>query len=55
VTYNHRPLYTFATDKKKGQTSGEGVNAFGAEWYAVSPAGAKVEKETSSTGGGYGP
>jgi predicted lipoprotein with Yx(FWY)xxD motif len=43
VTYNHHPLYTFVKDTKKGQTSGENVDAFGAEWYAVSPAGAKVE------------
>jgi predicted lipoprotein with Yx(FWY)xxD motif len=42
VTYNHHPLYTFVKDEKKGQTNGEGVNAFGAHWYAVSPAGAKV-------------
>jgi len=57
VTYNHHPLYTFAKDKKAGQTNGEGVNAFGAEWDAVSPAGKKIEKDSSSGGGGggYGP
>jgi predicted lipoprotein with Yx(FWY)xxD motif len=56
VTYNHHPLYTFAKDTKKGQTNGEGVNAFGAGWDVVSPAGAKIEKPTPSTGGGgYGP
>ena len=61
VTYNRRPLYTFVKDSKKGQTNGEGVDAFGAEWYLVSPAGAKVENDnaTSSSGddpgsGGYG-
>jgi predicted lipoprotein with Yx(FWY)xxD motif len=43
VTYNHHPLYTFVKDKKAGQTNGEGVNAFGATWDAMSPAGAKVE------------
>jgi predicted lipoprotein with Yx(FWY)xxD motif len=43
VTYNHHPLYTFLKDTKKGQTTGENLDAFGAEWYAVSPAGAKVE------------
>ena len=57
VTYKHHPLYTFVKDTSKGQTNGEGVNAFGAEWDALSPAGAKVEK-TSSTStpapGGYG-
>jgi len=56
VTYNHHPLYTFAKDTKAGQTNGEGVSAFGGVWDAVSPAGAKIVK-TSSTGGGggYGP
>jgi predicted lipoprotein with Yx(FWY)xxD motif len=58
VTYNHHPLYFFAKDTKKGQTTGENVDAFGAEWYAVSPAGSKVEPKTSSTpppsSGGYG-
>ena len=56
VTYNHHPLYTFVKDTKKGQTNGEGVNAFGAVWDAVSPNGAKVLKHTTSSGGfgGYG-
>jgi predicted lipoprotein with Yx(FWY)xxD motif len=62
VTYNHHPLYTFVKDTAKGQTNGEGANAFGAAWWAVSPAGAKVVQSTSSstdtgapmTGGGYG-
>jgi predicted lipoprotein with Yx(FWY)xxD motif len=51
VTYNHHPLYTFAKDTKKGQTKGEEVDAFGAEWYVTSPAGAKVEKEKDPAGG----
>jgi len=55
ATYNHHPLYFFVKDTKKGQTTGEGVNGFGAEWYAVSPAGATVEKSsTSSTSSGSG-
>ena len=56
VTYNHHPLYTFVKDKKAGQTTGEGVNAFGAGWDAMSPAGAKIEKPSApspSGGGGY--
>jgi hypothetical protein len=40
--------YTFAKDTKKGQTNGEGLNAFGGTWDVVSPAGAKVEKQKSS-------
>ena len=57
VTYNHHPLYTFAQDKKAGQTKGEGVDFFGAEWYVVSPAGNKIDKDDSSSSsrGSYGP
>jgi predicted lipoprotein with Yx(FWY)xxD motif len=54
VTYNRHPLYTFVKDIKKGQTSGEGLSAFGAKWYAVSPAGARVVKAAPAPGG-YGP
>ena len=51
VTYNHHPLYRFAKDTRKGQTKGENLTAFGAAWYAVSPAGVKVVKHGG--GGGY--
>jgi predicted lipoprotein with Yx(FWY)xxD motif len=61
VTYNHHPLYTFVKDASKGETNGEAVNAFGAKWYAISAAGAKVEKSDATgmsggdpTSGGYG-
>ena len=50
VTYNHHPLYTFVKDKKKGQTKGEGVNAFGAKWYAISPAGGKIRQQPAGGG-----
>ena len=50
VTYNGHPLYTYADDSKPGQTNGEGVDEFGAEWYALSPAGTTVE----DSGGGSG-
>jgi predicted lipoprotein with Yx(FWY)xxD motif len=54
VTYDDHPLYTFAQDTKAGQANGEGVDAFGAQWYAVSPAGATIKKpSSSSSGGGY--
>lgn len=61
VTYNHHPLYTFVKDVRKGLTNGEELDVFGAEWYALSPGGARVAKKTapsSNTGGpttgGYG-
>jgi predicted lipoprotein with Yx(FWY)xxD motif len=50
VTYNHHPLYTFVKDTKKGQTHGEGFSAFGAKWYAVSPAGARVLRRPAGNG-----
>jgi predicted lipoprotein with Yx(FWY)xxD motif len=53
VTYDHHPLYHFKYDSRAGQTSGEDVHAFGANWYAVSPKGSKVEP-ASNGGGGYG-
>ena len=42
VTYNGHPLYYYAGDKKSGDTTGQGINAFGAPWYVVSPAGKEV-------------
>ena len=50
VTYNGHPLYLFSGDAKAGDTNGEGVNAFGGLWYAVSPAGNQVVASTPSTG-----
>jgi predicted lipoprotein with Yx(FWY)xxD motif len=49
VTYNRHPLYTFALDKKAGQTSGQGNLAFGARWYAVSARGTKVVRPAADT------
>jgi predicted lipoprotein with Yx(FWY)xxD motif len=42
VTYNGHPLYYYAGDKKPGDTTGQGLNAFGALWYVLSPAGKEV-------------
>ena len=55
VTYNHHPLYTFVKDTAKGQTNGEGIDAFGAEWDAVSASGAKVVKTEAQSGSGDSP
>jgi predicted lipoprotein with Yx(FWY)xxD motif len=40
VTYAGHPLYRFISDKKAGDVTGQGINAFGAPWYVVSPSGA---------------
>jgi predicted lipoprotein with Yx(FWY)xxD motif len=39
LTYNGRPLYTFAFDTAPGQTNGDGVNAFGGLWHIARPQG----------------
>lgn len=47
VTYNGHPLYYFAKDAGPGQVTGQDVDAFGGEWYLVTPQGEKLEKEES--------
>jgi predicted lipoprotein with Yx(FWY)xxD motif len=42
VTYKGHPLYTFLQDTKAGQTNGQGLTAFGASWFALSPAGNQI-------------
>jgi predicted lipoprotein with Yx(FWY)xxD motif len=42
VTYNSHPLYYFVTDRKPGQTTGQGLNQFGAPWWVISPAGKEI-------------
>jgi predicted lipoprotein with Yx(FWY)xxD motif len=42
VTYNGHPLYLFSGDQKPGDTNGQGVNAFGGLWYALSSAGNQI-------------
>jgi predicted lipoprotein with Yx(FWY)xxD motif len=48
VTYNKHPLYRFSMDTAAGQTKGEGLKAFGAEWYVLGANGKKIEKAGSS-------
>ena len=56
VTYGGHPLYTFVGDKASGQTTGQRLTNFGAEWYVVAASGHTVERSTPSSGGygGYG-
>ncbi len=50
VTYGGHPLYTFVVDAgKPGSVKGEGVKAFGAEWYVVGANGRKIEKTSGSS------
>jgi predicted lipoprotein with Yx(FWY)xxD motif len=48
VTYNGHPLYYYVGDRNPGQTTGQGLNQFGALWYVLSPRGSAVTSATSS-------
>jgi predicted lipoprotein with Yx(FWY)xxD motif len=45
VTYAGHPLYRFALDTRVGQTKGQGLEKFGAEWYVLGPNGKKIDKD----------
>jgi predicted lipoprotein with Yx(FWY)xxD motif len=42
VTYKGHPLYYYTADTKAGDTKGQDVDAFGAEWYILAPSGNKI-------------
>jgi predicted lipoprotein with Yx(FWY)xxD motif len=44
VTYKGHPLYYFIEDKGKGSIKGQGSDAFGADWWLVSPSGSAITK-----------
>jgi predicted lipoprotein with Yx(FWY)xxD motif len=43
VTYDGHPLYGFVEDQKPGETNGNDVDGFGAQWYALLPNGEEPE------------
>jgi predicted lipoprotein with Yx(FWY)xxD motif len=51
VTLNGHPLYYFRGDQAAGQLNGQGVNEFGAKWFAVAPSGMQVTASAKSSGG----
>ncbi len=44
VTYAGWPLYRYAGDSAAGDTNGQNLDQFGAEWYVLGANGKKVEK-----------
>ena len=54
VTYNGHPLYLYAADQNPGDATGEGLTAFGAAWFTLSPAGNRVSGQATSSGGNGG-
>ena len=49
ITYNGHPLYLFVKDQKPGDVKGQGVIAFGAPWFALSPSGNQISATASSS------
>jgi predicted lipoprotein with Yx(FWY)xxD motif len=43
VTYAGWPMYTYAGDMAAGDTNGQNLDQFGAEWYVLGPSGKEVE------------
>lgn len=39
VAYAGHPLYYFVKDKASGETTGQGIDGFGARWYVLGPDG----------------
>jgi predicted lipoprotein with Yx(FWY)xxD motif len=48
ATYNGHPLYTFIKDTGPGTDKGNGVNAFGGLWHALTASGSAVPASISS-------
>jgi predicted lipoprotein with Yx(FWY)xxD motif len=48
VTYRGHPLYHFVSDRKPGQTTGQGLNQFGGPWWVLAPTGKEVHPSAGS-------
>jgi predicted lipoprotein with Yx(FWY)xxD motif len=46
VTVDGRPVYTYAGDRRPGDVTGQGLDQFGAEWYALAPNGHKIDHDS---------
>ncbi|HUJ35840.1 MAG TPA: hypothetical protein VLW51_11555 [Solirubrobacteraceae bacterium] len=54
VTYNGHPLYYYVGDQQSGQTTGQGLNQFGARWYVLSSAGRAITPAANPSSGSVG-
>lgn len=52
VAFDGHPLYLYAEDTQPGDTNGNELDQFGAEWYALHPDGENAEGESSGDEGG---
>jgi predicted lipoprotein with Yx(FWY)xxD motif len=42
VTYKGHPLYYYVSDQQSGETTGQGINSYGALWWVLSAAGTAI-------------
>jgi len=49
VILDGHPLYFFKGDQSAGQLNGQGLKAFGAKWFIVSPSGKSITGSASSS------
>jgi predicted lipoprotein with Yx(FWY)xxD motif len=54
LTYRGHPLYTYTGDHRAGDTTGQGITAFGGGWFAVTASGAQASGSASGGGTGFG-
>ena len=40
-----KSLLSVRGDMKRGDTNGEGLNAYGAKWYVLAPSGNKIDRD----------
>jgi predicted lipoprotein with Yx(FWY)xxD motif len=45
LTYNGHPLYYFSADTGSGMAKGQGLKAFGSDWYVVNAKGSKIDND----------
>jgi predicted lipoprotein with Yx(FWY)xxD motif len=45
LTYNGHPLYYFSADSGSGMAKGQGVKAFGSDWYVLNAKGSKIDND----------
>jgi predicted lipoprotein with Yx(FWY)xxD motif len=46
VTYAGHPLYYYSGDASPGTALGQGMSAFGAEWYVLNAKGSKIDEDS---------
>jgi predicted lipoprotein with Yx(FWY)xxD motif len=52
ITYDGHPLYTYTGDTTSGQLNGNGLDASGGMWWAITPTGSELGASTAASTSG---